>query len=287
MKVIWVYENITREREQYSKFNTLLMLASVSLWKKNHPEDDTWLYCDNITHSLLKDLEVDSLYDNIQVIDFDNKAINKEHFWASSKLQVLSLQTEPVIIMDCDTLVFKPFKQHLVKDQILFANREFGRGYYPTAMDPLIRNLSYKARWQTDSVNVSFLYLPDPEFTRNYANLSLQLMEEFTSAKAPNSRYLIFAEQLLLKHLINKNNVENRAVISTEWDCNKWQWSKVETNGIWTIKESWQYFRHYGPLKKWYKSDNDKDHSYTEEMEMLRNCINFHKFIDLSSIELK
>jgi len=263
------------------------MLASVSLWKKNHPEDDTWLYCDNITHSLLKDLEVDSLYDNIQVIDFDNKAINKEHFWASSKLQVLSLQTEPVIIMDCDTLVFKPFKQHLVKDQILFANREFGRGYYPTAMDPLIRNLSYKARWQTDSVNVSFLYLPDPEFTRNYANLSLQLMEEFTSAKAPNSRYLIFAEQLLLKHLINKNNVENRAVISTEWDCNKWQWSKVETNGIWTIKESWQYFRHYGPLKKWYKSDNDKDHSYTEEMEMLRNCINFHKFIDLSSIELK
>jgi len=287
LKVIWVYENITREREQYSKFNTLLMLASVSLWKKNHPEDDTWLYCDNITHSLLKDLEVDSLYDNIQVIDFDNKAINKEHFWASSKLQVLSLQTEPVIIMDCDTLVFKPFKQHLVKDQILFANREFGRGYYPTAMDPLIRNLSYKARWQTDSVNVSFLYLPDPEFTRNYANLSLQLMEEFTSAKAPNSRYLIFAEQLLLKHLINKNNVENRAVISTEWDCNKWQWSKVETNGIWTIKESWQYFRHYGPLKKWYKSDNDKDHSYTEEMEMLRNCINFHKFIDLSSIELK
>ena len=78
MKVIWVYENITREREQYSKFNTLLMLASVSLWKKNHPEDDTWLYCDNITHSLLKDLEVDSLYDNIQVIDFDNKAIKVE-----------------------------------------------------------------------------------------------------------------------------------------------------------------------------------------------------------------
>ena len=283
MKIIWVYENITKEREQYSKLNTLLMLASVSLWKRNHPEDDTWLYCDELTHSLITDIGVESLYDNIKIIDFKTRPINKENFWASSKLQVLALQKEPVIIMDCDTLVFKPFKKHLKENQVLFSNREFGRGYYPTAMDPLIRSLSYKARWQTDSVNVSFLYLPDPDFTRKYANLSLQLMEEFTALKAPNSRYLIFAEQLLLKHMLVKHNIEHRAVISTEWDCNKWEWSKVETDGIWNIKESWQWFRHYGPLKKWYKS-NDPAHPYDVEVEMLRNCINFHKFIDLSSL---
>jgi len=283
LKIIWVYENITKQREEYSKFNTLLMLASVSLWKRNHPEDDTWLYCDELTHSLIKDIGVESLYDNIEIIDFKTRPIEKKNFWASSKLQVLALQKEPVIIMDCDTLVFKPFKNHLKENQVLFANREFGRGYYPTAMDPLIRALSYKARWQTDSVNVSFLYLPDPDFTREYANLSLRLMEEFTALKAPNSRYLIFAEQLLLKHLLNKNKIDHRAVISTEWDCNKWEWSKKETDGIWSIKDSWQWFRHYGPLKQWYKS-NDPAHPYDVEMEMLRNCINFHKFIDLSSL---
>lgn len=262
------------------------MLASVSLWKRNHPEDDTWLYCDTLTQTLIKDLGVESLYDNIEVIDFEDRPINKNNFWASSKLQVLALQNEPVIIMDCDTLVFKPFKENLKDKQVLFSNREFGRGYYPTSLDPIVRGLSYKPRWKTDSVNVSFLYLPDPDFTKEYANLSLKLMEEFTALGAPNSRYLIFAEQLLLKHLLVKNNINHRAVISTEWDCNKWEWSKKETDGIWNIKESWQWFRHYGPLKQWYKG-SDPHHSYEEEMEMLRNCINFHKFIDLSSISRK
>jgi len=258
------------------------MLASVRLWKKNQPEDTTWLYCDEMTKDLLESLGVTSLYDNIEVINFDGN-INKEHFWASSKLKVLSLQTEPVIIMDCDTLVFKPFKQHLQDDTVLFTNREYGRGYYPTSIDPLVRKLSYKHRWQTDSVNVSFLHLPDPNFTQMYANLSLQMMEEFTKLKAPNSKYLIFAEQLLLKHLIVRDKIKHKAVITTEWDCNNWRWSKVESEGIWSIEESGEYFRHYGPLKKWYKKD-DPAHSYKEEMQMLRNCINFHKFIDLSVI---
>lgn len=261
------------------------MLASVRLWKKNHPEDTTVLYCDVMTKDLLTSLGVTSLYDQIEVINFDGK-INKEHFWASSKLKVLSLQTEPIIIMDCDTLVFKPFKEHLESDTILYTNREFGRGYYPTGIDPLIRKLSYRARWQTDAVNVSFLHLPDPSFTQEYANLSLKIMEELTELKAPNSKYLIFAEQLLLKHLIDKNNLNSKPVIKTVWDCDEWNWSKTEVPGIWNIKESWAHFRHYGPLKKWYKNDSP-GHSYKDEMEMLRNCINFHKFIDLSSIENK
>ena len=283
MKVIWVFENITKSEDAYSRMNILLMLASVKLWKKNHPEDSTWLYCDKLTNDLLESLEVTSLYDNIEIINFDSK-INKEHFWASSKLRVLSLQTEPVIIMDCDTLVFKPFKQHLESDTVLYTNKEHGRGYYPTAIDQYVRKLSYKARWKTDAVNVSFLHLPDPSFTQKYANLSLQLMEEFSEMGAPNSKYLIFAEQLLLRHLLEKDNIKHKAVISTEWDCNNWRWSKIESPGIWTIKESGEFFNHYGPLKKWYKAD-DPAHSYETEMQMLRNCINFHKFIDLSNIK--
>lgn len=282
MKIIWVFENIYKKEDSYSRMNILLMLASVRLWKKHHPEDTTYLYCDIITYSLLEKLEVLSLYDKVEIIDFEEK-VNKEHFWASSKLKVLSLQTEPVIIMDCDTLVFKPFKQYLESDTVMYTNKEHGRGYYPTSIDPYVRKLSYKARWKTDSVNVSFLHLPDPKFTQEYANLSLQLMREFTELGVPNSKYLIFAEQLLLKHLLDKNKVKHKAVIKSEWDCNNWRWSEIETDGLWNIKESWSHFRHYGPLKKWYKKD-DPDHSYKEEMEMLRNCINFHKLIDLSYI---
>ena len=259
------------------------MLASASLWKRNHPEDTTWLYCDKLTYTVLNELGVLSVYDNVEIIDFQRN-INKEIFWASSKLQVLALQEEPVILMDGDTLVFKPFKHHLEPDTVLYSNQEMGRGYYPTAIDPYVRKLSYKARWKTDSVNVSFLYLPDPAFIKEYANLSIQMMEEFTQFNAPNSKYLIFAEQLLLKHLLHKNNILSKPIIKTVWDCDRWNWSKMEVPGIWNIKDSWQYFRHYGPLKSWYKKD-DPGHPYEKEMNMLRNCINFHKFIDLSSIE--
>jgi len=118
LKVIWVYENINKKEDHYSKFNLLVMFASVSLWKRNHPEDTAWLYCDWMTKELLQKLGVTSLWDNIELIDF-NSPVNKEVFWASSKLHVLSLQKEPVIILDGDTLVFKPFIHHFKHNQVL------------------------------------------------------------------------------------------------------------------------------------------------------------------------
>lgn len=283
MKVIWVYENIKRELAAFSKFNILVMLASASLWKRNHPEDETVLYCDPFTYDFYNSIGVLSIYDKVEILDFDNN-LDKKSFWASAKLDVLARQTEPVIIMDGDTLVFKRIKDLFKPDEVIVSNFELGRGYYPTGIDPYVRKLSYKARWKTDSVNVSFLHLPDPNFTKHYAELSLQIMDEFTKLKAPNSKYLIFAEQLLLKHLLDKENIPHRSIISTAWDCNEWEWGKVEKDGLWTIGDSWEYYNHYGPLKQWYKTDTP-GFSYKEETEMLLNCINFHKFIDLSMIE--
>jgi len=258
------------------------MFASVSLWKRNHPEDTTFLYCDIMTKELLQRLGVVSLWDNIEVIDFKNR-INKETFWASSKLHVLSLQNEPVIIMDGDTLVYKPFKKYLQPDRVLVSNLELGRGYYPSALDPRIRKLSYKARWRSEALNVSFLYLPDPEFTKLYANLSLEMMRELTELKAPNSKYLIFAEQLLLRHLLDKHKVNYTPIIANAWDCDAWDWDDTVGKGLWSYEDSQVYFWHYGPLKDFFKEDHGL-HPYDEEVKMLRNCINFHKFIDLSEI---
>ena len=282
MRIIWVHENLNRDPQAYSKFNLLVMFASVSLWKRNHPEDYTVIYVDPMTYELLERLGVISLWDEVIKIDFE-KNFNKEVFWAGTKLQVLALQTEPCVIMDGDTLVFKPFKQHFKEGRVLVANYENGRGYYPTNLDPYVRKLSYRARWQTESCNVSFLYLPDPIFTQKYANLSIKFMEEFTKLKAPHSKYLIFAEQLLLRHLLDREKVEYIPIISTPWDCDKWQWESKPGEGIMSIEDRWNTFRHYGPLKAWYKKD-DPDHPYKEETEMLLNCINFHTFIDLSSI---
>ena len=273
MRIIWVLENIDNDRQFYSKLSILLLLASVRLWKRNQPEDYCVLYADSMTRDLLHELKVHHFWDEISLYSPQRK-INTKVFWAASKLEILAKQTEPVIIMDNDTLVFKPIKEHLDLTKVYVCNFEVGKGYYPTAIDPFVQQLSYKARWKTESVNVSFLNLPDPEFTMMYSNMSLKFMEEFTEMGVPHSQYLIFAEQLLLKHLLDKNKIEYNSILATNWDCKLWQWGEDHSKGIWSVNDSGLYFKHYGPLKSWIKK-NLGDQNYEEEVKLLLNCINF------------
>ena len=273
MKVIWVYENIDQSPKFYSKLNILLLLASVNLWRRNHREDTCVLYADDMTIDLLDRLKVVEYWHQIRSIP-NQREINKKVFWASSKLQVLADVTEPVIIMDHDTHIYKPIKHLLDSDTIYVCNFENGKGYYPSSVDSYVRQLSYKPRWEVDSVNVAFLHLPDPIFTQEYAQLSLKLMEEFTKLKAPNPQYLIFAEQLLLWHLINKNEKKVKSVISTDWDCKEWDWASDNNKGLWNYLESLTKFKHYGPVKgKIFDSRDGED--YNVEIAHLLNCINF------------
>lgn len=234
-----------------------------------------------MTIDFFSKLKVLDFWDTIQPLPSSIK-VNKDIFWASSKLQVLSVQTEPVIIMDNDTHVFTRVKDYLDLNKVYVCNLEVGKGYYPTAIDPFVQKLSYKARWQTTSVNVSFLNLPDPNFTKEYADLSLKLMEEFTEMDVPNSQYLIFSEQLLLAHLLAKKQIEFKSILSTYWDCKQWEWGTEHDKGIWGIYDSGKYFKHYGPLKG-FILNNKGGENYEAEIKHLLNCIKFPT-LDLSSI---
>ena len=237
-------------------------------------------------------MTIDTL-DRLKVLEFWHKIkplpnprkINKSVFWASAKLQVLADIQDPIILMDNDTHVYKPIKHLLNLNKTYVTNYEIGKGYYPTLVDPYVQKLSYKTRWKTESVNVSFLNLPDPEFTRRYAETSLRFMEEFTVMNAPNSQYLIFSEQLLLRHMLDKEEREHDSIISTMWDCKAWDWGKESGKGIWTALESEQHFRHYGPLKGWYLN-NKEGFSYEEHITHLLNCINFRN-LNLSMLTKK
>lgn len=286
MKVIWVLENIKRNfntKDFYinSKLNIMLLLCSVNLWRKFHPEDTCVLYADDMTINLFDRLKVLDLWHNVYPIPQIGK-VDKNVFWAANKVQVLSQQVEPVIIMDNDTHVYKRIKDYLDLNKVYVSNLENGKGYYPTSIDPYIQKLSYKTRWTTQAVNVSFLNLPDPLFTREYAELSLQCMEELTALKAPNPQYLIFSEQLVLKHMLEKNKVSYSSILATTWDCKKNDWGEDNNEGIWPIGKSEMYFKHYGPLKGHIKN-NTNNQNYEREMKHLSNCLNFLN-LDLSKI---
>ena len=289
MKIIWVLENIKKNyntKDYYinSKLNVLMLLASVHLWKKNHTDDTCVLYGDDLTIDTLDKLKVLDFWDEVKPLPNPRK-INRDVFWAASKVEVLAQVQEPVIILDNDTHVYKPIKHLLDPNKVYVCNYEVGKGYYPSGIDKYVQKLSYKARWKNTSLNVSFLHLPDPSFTRKYAEISLKMMEEFTEMKAPNPQYLIFAEQLLLSHLLEKDNIEHQSLISTYWDCADWQWGEDHTRGIWPYYGSEMYFKHYGPLKGWIR-DSKADQNYEREIAHLTNCINFPS-LDLSIIPNK
>ena len=143
MKIIWVLENIRKRKDFYSRLHTLLLLCSVKLWKKFYPDDYCVMYCDKITKELLVDLKVECFWNEIILLE-DDSSIDKRTFWAASKLQVLSLQKEPVIILDNDLLVYFPIKQFLDKDKIYFHHFENGKGYYPGTLDKFVQQLSYR-----------------------------------------------------------------------------------------------------------------------------------------------
>lgn len=283
MRILWVLENIHNTKDFYSKFNTLLLCASVTLWKKNHSQDHLVLYCDPLTKETLTLANAIHLWDEIVTYEH-TLPIKRQIFWACNKVKVISEQTEPFVIMDNDSLVFKPFDKYL-KDHIVVANLETGKGYYPGNTDQYVKKLSHKVRWQQDSLNVSFLYFPDPTVSQDYGNWSLEMMQEFSKMNVPNSQYLIFSEQLLLRWILDNKKLKYKSIISTYWDCNKWDWGEDHNKGLWPFPESELYFKHYGPGKKYVIKDAT-DLGYEGESKLLLNAINIPD-LNLDHIERK
>jgi len=279
MKVIWVLENIKDDENIYGKLNTLTLIASVQLWKENHPLDRCVLYCDKLTLRYIERLSIGHLWDSIEEY-IPILTLDRSIFWSASKLGVLAQQTEPVILMDNDTLVYKPITHLLDKDTTYVYNFEKGEDYYPTSSDEYIKQLSYRPKWESSSACVAFLYLPDPDFTRLYAEMSLKMMEEMTSLKVPNCQYLIFAEQLLLLHLLKVKQKPVKSLISTYWNCKKWDWEEDHENGLWTLTESITYIKHYGPQKVSIIR-NEEGQDYSKEIKKLEYCIKMPN-LDLS-----
>jgi hypothetical protein len=286
LNTVWVLENIkgnlnSKDNYANSKLNILLLLASVYLWKKNHRQDKCILYADDLTIDILLKLKVLDFWDSIRPMP-TTRRIDKEVFWASPKLEVLAQLDEPAILMDNDTHVYIPLRDFLNKDTLYVMHYENGGGYYPSSVDKYVKQLTFKRRWETDSVNVGFLHLPDPTFTKKYANQSLDIMEEFTKMGVKNSLYLIFSEQLLLKTMLEEEKIKYKPLLSTYYNCREWEWGDDHQEGIWTFKDSGEFVKHYGPLKRDIK-DNKGNLNYESEISHLLNCIRL-PHLDLSII---
>ena len=145
MRVIWVLDNVKGEASFYSKLYTLILIASIRQWKKFYPDDTCTLYCDELSRDTLKLTNTLHFWDEV-ILYKPNYNINRKIFWAAAKLEVLSLQTEPCIIVDNDLHIFSPIKTYLDPNKFYVHNIENGKGYYPGYVDDYVRKLSYTPR---------------------------------------------------------------------------------------------------------------------------------------------
>ena len=270
MNTYWVLENIREHDSFYNKLDILLLLSSVYLWKKNHPSYTTNLSVDKLTFELLESIYGTQLWDNVEILP-KNNSIDKSVFWASAKLEKLRYVNGPAIIMDHDFLVYKNLSKYF-NDKPFFCHEENGKHYYDTSWNPFIREISHiVSRPKPHAINCCFCYFPDSNFTNMYAKTSIELMQKFTELKVPNSRFLVFAEQLLLKHLLDFHNVKYDTLLNERWNA-KGKFYEENDKGHISFDNSFTTYRHYWMEKPKIKQSKE-GFSLEGEVNILNNIL--------------
>lgn len=270
MNTYWVFENIRKDTTFYTELDTLLLLCSAHLWKKHHPSFTTNLCADKLTLDYLNSFNGLSVFDKTEVLP-ENKFVDKNIFWASAKLEKLRFINGPSIIMDHDFLVYKNLEEYL-KDDLFFAHEEDGTNYYDTSWNPFIKEIEHIVkRPKPHAINCCFSYFPDSKFANHYAKTSLELMHKFTELKVPNSRFLIFAEQLLLKHLIDLYYLKYNTLLNEKWHAQD-KYYVPSDKGYISFLDSNTVYRHYWMDKPKIRDSKD-GFDYNEEITILYNIL--------------
>lgn len=272
MQVIWVLENIRGDKSFYNELDSLLLFASVVQMRKHHSStiQDYILYCDPLTHDHIRLHDKEDLWTEIRTLP-RNKFIDKSTFWASSKLEVLRNVNKPTLVLDHDFIIYREIKE-VYGETLIVAHEEEGKNYYPTRYDPFIREVQDLIPFPGDkAINCCFNFFPDPLVANAYAKLSLEVMERFTKLKVPSSKFLIFAEQLVLKYFLDFNNIKYTSLLQGTWLAREQEWEE-RRNGVIPLDEMNLTFRHYWMDKPKIKESKD-GFEYQEEIRILRRIV--------------
>jgi|TARA_B110000027_G_scaffold79884_1_gene85000 hypothetical protein len=279
MEVIWVLENVLKEQKFYNQNRILLLISSVSLWRKYHPNHKTVLYCDNITYKWLNNLEILHLWDVVKDLSYPEK-IDRKVFWSSCKTKIISTTKVPLVVVDHDFLIYKNIDNILNLNQVIYSYDELTEGWYPNKNEkfnklltnPIPRNINLAS-------NVSLLYFPNPNFANKYGLQTLKNHEEFTNMGIKDTNYMIFSEQLMLKQWLERDKIPHKTLVNSIFNNKIIDFEeKINNRGIWNTQESLLSYKHYGMLEK---NIDEKERQY------LYRCINAGKRIDINKLKVK
>lgn len=256
-KAVWVLENIKKSEDFYDELTIAMLIASICSWRKHNSTINT-LYCDSMTFKKLDELGLLFLWHHVDtsILDTDS-IINKGIFWASSKNRVLLEQTDCVSVVDVDFIAYESLSNIGTNYDVVCTCDEDGLRWYPEKDDAHINKMVDIPAWlmpneDSSAVNVSYLRFNNLELQREYAYYSVKAMEELTILRAPFvNRYMVWAEQKLLKQFINHKQMSYKPLISNLFSCITGDYFEdlVNQHGEWTYDQAISKFYHIGQSK--------------------------------------
>lgn len=259
-----------------------MLFASVSLWRKYHPNHKTVIYVDDFTNDTLEELKVRELWDEVRKLEYPEN-IHKPVFWSGCKTKIISETKIPIVLVDHDFLIFKNI-DNLFEDSIICTYDEVASNWYPNDNDIWNKKLTTPIEHIIDRAsNVSLFYLPDPEFARKYGKQTLTNHEEFTAMKVKDMtpNHMIYSEQFMLRQWIEKDNIPYRTLSKNIWDCKTTKYtSSTWDKGFFDLNETSRVFKHYG-MDKRKVLDNRQGYEYDSTIEYLYRCVNAGKRLNI------
>jgi hypothetical protein len=281
MNVIWCAEHI----QFYSNLEKAFLYTSILSWKYFYPEHTTNLYCDTHSKTIIENMGIIDLWDNVNIEILNKKQynFNQSAFWASSKLKVINEVSAPFVIIDLDLFIKQKFIPDEYWQQEVIGNfMEITTNHYlePYKIKKYMNLPNYD--WDDKAINVAFLYINNEKLRAEYAKTALEWMTIMTDKGGEiNGLNMVFCEQKLLWQLIKHHNLSHKFLFNETLICWKDQWEENRL-GIYSKKDEYKYATHFGPGKR-----NSLDSNYGYYDECKQNILEvFFKYFPHLSIKV-
>lgn len=280
MKAIWVFEN-NRDVFSFNELELFSAIASICIWKKNHPQYVTYLYCDDYMYKYFEKLGILDLWDVVDTTILSDKSdnINRTFFWAASKLKVLKQIQAPYIIMDLDFYFLNDcLTEKDFENDAIYSYVESGYNYYLTPDNKTFTdaNITFpNYNWNFDAANVSLLYIKNQEIHAEYSSLALEYMQKLSTLKEYiTGGHMVFCEQKLLYQILCNRNVKHVPLVAEKFNCRQDKFIENSAeNGIWHVDNIGKSFQHLGINKYRYTPDSD---NYLNEKDIIFDAMSKH-----------
>ncbi len=280
MNVIWVAEDIRKDGSfTQTKAELMCTVSCVLFVKQYYPEFKRIFFVDDFTKEYYNQLGVLELFDEVNNTLLNEPIkIDKDIFWASSKVLSQRITPGPTITFDLDFRIYDDISKLGVFDGDVSCLwlEEINNEFYGKPENLLkYPRLDWDFNWTDNALNVSFLYLKDEDFKNRYCDLALEFMKSSYGRipknldRVQNNKFILFVEQYMLYQLCLIDNQKVKLLIDDFYPIKD---NIVSGCGV-NMDTCGNHFYHFGDHKKMMMEDYE---FYNNEVNRCYEITNQH-----------